>query len=328
MHRYLLVPFVAAFSVLLRWCCGGKRVCCCRKRRHILRLRQAVLIGVLGGLVHVLVMVAVVTLPLLTALLLSNADALWNTLRVGFFGGSKAKATAADDHDGHVPDILLPSAGTSMLAVFVPVTFGAAVALVVLSDASASPLGLACAGTASVLRPLYAALCRRAINRCARHSGCTAATAAAAVVAMAAAEYGSDNLLCFTQSMLARVHREVAAAAHQQLSPFRGIRPVIPMLTENSISSSLSLSARTHSMSTCFCVLRHCSGHLDLLDRLHTHPGFASSVVGLDGPSTFELVLLTGRYRASRHCGHLAAAARGALQLLQLLLLLLLWAGV
>ena len=35
------------------------------------------------------------------------------------------------------------------------------------------------------------------------------------------------------------------------------------------------------------------SGHLDLLDRLHSHSAYASVVLGLDGPSTWELGLLS-----------------------------------
>ena len=34
-------------------------------------------------------------------------------------------------------------------------------------------------------------------------------------------------------------------------------------------------------------------GHLDLLDRLHSHSAYASVVLGLDGPSTWELGLLS-----------------------------------
>ena len=34
-------------------------------------------------------------------------------------------------------------------------------------------------------------------------------------------------------------------------------------------------------------------GHLDLLDRLHGHPAYASVVLGLDAPSTFEIALIT-----------------------------------
>ena len=34
-------------------------------------------------------------------------------------------------------------------------------------------------------------------------------------------------------------------------------------------------------------------GHLDLLDRLHGHPAYASVVLGLDAPSTFEIALIS-----------------------------------
>jgi hypothetical protein len=212
-------------AALVRWLVRG------RKRRHIARLRALAGIGLLGGLVHVLELLAVVALPLLPALLLMHADRLWLALvasprvvcrrrpgaaravvhpprqpaapgppsqrggvgtyrlaSVMLLGGAVVRPclAAREPVAAHARSCL----ATGPLMTPTPHPYPQALAVVGALqqlDAQSQPppvghltrpehgralgLGAASAGLASMLRPLYAALCRRAIRRrCSREA--------------------------------------------------------------------------------------------------------------------------------------------------------------
>ena len=164
-RRYLCIPFLGAVAVLVRWRC--KR----HTRGHAAFLRHLLPLGALGGLVHVLTMVAVVALPLLPAMLIANCDGLWlvchRLTRLTARGTSEVDEAAPTVLRAELPGRTIPVVSGLLFAACIGLsTLDAATSV---SEAHSLIIGVPAAALASVGRPLHVELCRRAVaKRCGR----------------------------------------------------------------------------------------------------------------------------------------------------------------
>jgi hypothetical protein len=161
-YRYLAIPFLGAVSVLVRWWC--KR----HSRGHAAFLSHLLPVGVLGGLVHLMMIAGVVALPLLPAILIGHSDGLW-------LAGYRLAVAPAEHEDAstvsraELPSRVIP--GVSVLLFMAGIGLSVLDVATTTSEAHSLVLGIPAALLASIGRPVHAALCRRAVvKRCGREA--------------------------------------------------------------------------------------------------------------------------------------------------------------